>query len=145
VFKLPLFKKFAAKHLTLTDYGFQVRKCENVSCEFHQPLRMTPAEFEAMPLIPAPILDDTNKHYLKLDPTLTRDPTGTPDDSHQPSLIERKRLAAETASSKAAPRTTKSTILAGVKPIASKTRAAVVCVDCDFTRRTRWTRPLWPA
>jgi hypothetical protein len=36
VFKLPLFKEFAAKHLTLTDYGVQVRKCENVSCKFHQ-------------------------------------------------------------------------------------------------------------
>jgi hypothetical protein len=74
VFKLPLFKEFAAKHLTLTDSDVQARKCENVSCKFHQPRRMTPAEFEAIPLIPAPILDETNKHYLRLDATLSCDP-----------------------------------------------------------------------
>jgi hypothetical protein len=37
VFKLPFFKEFVAKHLTLTDYGVQVRKCENVSYKFLQP------------------------------------------------------------------------------------------------------------
>jgi hypothetical protein len=130
VFKLPLFKEFAAKNLTLTDYGVQICKCENASCKFQQPLRMTAAEFEAIPLIPAPILDETNKHYLKLDATLARDPNGKPDDSHQPSIIERKRLAVK-ASSKATPRTTKSTTLTGVEPIAGKIRAAVVGVDCD--------------
>jgi hypothetical protein len=134
VFKLPLFKEFAAKHLTLTDYGVQVRKCENVSCKFHQPLCITPSAFEAIPLIPAPILGETNKHYLKLVATLARDRTGKPDDSHQPSLIELKRLAAVTASRKATPRTTKSTKRGGVKTIAGKIRAAVVCVDFDKPR-----------
>jgi hypothetical protein len=134
VFKLPLSKEFAAKHLRLTDNGVQVYKCENVSCKIHPPLRMTPAAFGAIPLIPAPILDETNKYYLKLDATLARDPTGKPDDSHQPSLIERKRLAAVMASSKATPGTSKSTTLAGVKPIAGKIRAAVVCANCDKPR-----------
>jgi hypothetical protein len=134
VFKLPLFKEFAAKHLTRTDYGVQVRKCQNVSCKFHQLLCMTLAEFEAIPLFPAPILDETNKHYLKLDATLARDPTSMPDDPPQPSLIGRKRLAAVKSSSKATPRTTKSTTLVGVKPISGMTRAAVVCVDCDKPR-----------
>jgi hypothetical protein len=90
---------------------------------------MTPAEFEAIPLILAPILDETNKH--KLDATLARDPTSKRDDSHQPLLIERKRLAAVKASSKATPRTTKSTTLGGFKLTTGKIRAAVVCVDCD--------------
>jgi hypothetical protein len=124
VFKLPLFKEFDAKYLTPTDFGVHDRKCENVSCKFHQPLRMTPAEFEAVPFIPAPILDETNKHYLKLDSALARDPTGKPDDSQQTSLIERKQLAAVKASSKANPRTTKSTTLVGDKRIAGKIRAA---------------------
>jgi hypothetical protein len=134
VFKLLLFKEFAAKHLTLTDYGVQVLKCENVSCKFHQPLRMTPAEFDAIPLIPAPILDEMNQHYLKLDATLTRDPTGKPDDSHLSSLIKRKRLAAAKARSKATPRTTRSSTLTGVKPIAGPIGVAVVCIDCDKPR-----------
>jgi hypothetical protein len=34
---------------------------------------LTPAEFEAISPIPAPILDETNKHYLKLDAMLARD------------------------------------------------------------------------
>jgi hypothetical protein len=37
-------------------------------------------------------------------------------------------------SSKARPRTTKWTMLAGVKPISGKIRAAVACVDCDKPR-----------
>jgi hypothetical protein len=69
-----------------------------------------------------------------LSATLARDPTGKPDDLHQPWFIERNRLAAVMVSSNATPRTAKLMTLAVFKPSAGKIRAAVACVDCDKPR-----------
>ena len=76
--------------------------------------------------IPAPILDATSlQHYLKLDATLAVDPTGKPDESHQPSLIERRRQAADKSNGKVVARNVKGLTVAGVKPSANKVRAIV--------------------
>jgi hypothetical protein len=134
VFKLPKFIEFVTVHLTLTDYGIQVRKCEDHDCKFHKPIRMLFEDFRRIPLVPAPIPDSTKQHFLRLQETLIDNPTGLPDDSHQPSLIEKRNAARASAEGRQGKRSVRMTTVAGVKPSAVKIRAAVNCIECGKTR-----------
>ena len=99
---------------------------------YHKPLRMSEAQFDDIPLLPAPIPKSCNNHYKSLSDILKDDPTGTPNTAHQPTLIDRENINAVKLASKKgdSPRCT----IEGVKAIAGTVRAAIKCSECDKPR-----------
>ena len=61
----PALQKFLETHCSSSHYVFQIRKCLDTSCYYCQqhPLRMDPAKFQKLSMLPLPLLDDTKEHY----------------------------------------------------------------------------------
>ena len=50
----PLVQSFFAKHIRVTQYCFQVKKCRNNECVFHNTIRMDEEEFSSVHWLPMP-------------------------------------------------------------------------------------------
>ena len=90
------------------------------------------AQFDDIPLLPAPIPSGSNNHYKSLSDILKDDPTGTPNTAHQPTLIDRENISAVKLASKKGD--SHRCTVEGVKAIAGTVREAIKCSECDKPR-----------
>ena len=55
VMERPLVRSFFAKHVRVTQYCFQVKKCRDDECVFHDTIRMDEEEFSSVHWLPMPL------------------------------------------------------------------------------------------
>jgi len=79
---VPL-QNFIEAHCNMSDYVFQIKKCQNSSCLHcaHHPVHMTAEDFEALSFLPLPLLNSQKESYLSFSEIYGQKPS----DKDQPS------------------------------------------------------------
>lgn len=78
--KVISYRTWLDKHSKMTNYVYQLRKCDDINC-------CLPPESNPLPeWLPDPILDDTGEHYLPYAEVKGKETT----ENHRPSLVKMK-------------------------------------------------------
>lgn len=137
-------------HISLTDYVIQIRKCKDIHCKLHKPLRLDIESFDKITWLPLPRLDASSEHYKSLADTLsmTVEGLGLVNPIDQPSLNARRAVTdgdiaeSSSTSTKRRIKGTNITTIAGLKVSAAKIRGVVaMCIECTKPRLVYSDKP----
>lgn len=115
IMKNEKFKKFFDLHVRETVYGLQIKKCNDITCEFHELIRVPAAIFNDLNWLPSPKVDPVTGQYRSFEEVYGNEPN---DDDRPGKTAESDNKTGPT----------------GWSIATQRARIIRKCSECDFPR-----------